>query len=145
MVTRKTGLFGNFSEIERPIITFIHKPSRAPQPFPKIVIGNCRICVFFSHRRAAASCQASEILQRVRGKRKRFFAGLAIFCILSCVPEAINSMLRVSAIVLVVGVTAASLRLPPQEPPKQLPGPFLIYGPVHTIRDERTTFRSVDG
>jgi len=29
--------------------------------------------------------------------------------------------------------------------PKQRPGPFLIFGPVHTIRDERATFRNEQG
>src|ERR1043166_5401885 len=54
MVTRKAGLFGNFREIERTVITFVHKPSRAPQPFTKVIIGDRRIYVFFSHRSSAA-------------------------------------------------------------------------------------------
>src|SRR5262244_2150156 len=55
-------------------------------------------------------------------------------------------MPAISAAILAFAMTAASAPVSAtQEPPKQLPGPFLIYGPVHTIRDERTTFRSVDG
>jgi len=32
-----------------------------------------------------------------------------------------------------------------QEHPKQLPGPYLIFGPVHTIRDERSKFSNLNG
>ena len=54
-------------------------------------------------------------------------------------------MFRVPAFLLslVVGATLAPLSA--QETPKQRPGPFLIFGPVHTIRDERATFKNEHG
>src|SRR6266478_1310160 len=54
-------------------------------------------------------------------------------------------MFRVPAFLLslVVGATLAPLSA--QETPKQRPGPFLIFGPVHTIRDERATFKNEQG
>ena len=54
-------------------------------------------------------------------------------------------MLRIFAFVLVLIVTAAPAPLHAQQTPIQRPGPFLIYGPVHTIRDERTVFKKENG
>ena len=54
-------------------------------------------------------------------------------------------MHRIFALVLLF-VAATFVPLSAQtEPPKRRPGPFLIYGPVHTIRDEQTTFQLVNG
>ena len=54
-------------------------------------------------------------------------------------------MLRLPAFLLVLIVIANPVLLRPQQTPKQRPGPFLIFGPVHTIRDERATFKNDHG
>jgi len=53
-------------------------------------------------------------------------------------------MFRVPALLLSL-VVATLAPLSAQETPKQRPGPFLIFGPVHTIRDERATFKNEHG
>ncbi|HMH45724.1 MAG TPA: hypothetical protein VK557_19710, partial [Pyrinomonadaceae bacterium] len=56
-----------------------------------------------------------------------------------------KSMHRIFALV-VLFVAATFVPLSAQtEPPKRRPGPFLIYGPIHTIRDEQTTFKLENG
>lgn len=54
-------------------------------------------------------------------------------------------MLRLPVFLLVLIVTANPVLLRAQQTPKQRPGPFLIFGPVHTIRDERATFKNEQG
>jgi len=54
-------------------------------------------------------------------------------------------MLRLSVFLLVLIVTATPAPLRAQQTPKQRPGPFLIFGPVHTIRDERAAFKNEQG
>ncbi len=54
-------------------------------------------------------------------------------------------MFRVPALLLSLVVTATLAPLSAQQTPKQRPGPFLIFGPVHTIRDERATFKNEHG
>ena len=55
-------------------------------------------------------------------------------------------MLRIFALLLtVISAMGFAQLAAQQESPKQRPGPFLIYGPVHTIRDERATFKSENG
>lgn len=55
-------------------------------------------------------------------------------------------MLRVPTFLLGLVVVVATLApLSAQETPKQRPGPFLIFGPVHIIRDERATFKNEQG
>ncbi len=54
-------------------------------------------------------------------------------------------MFRVSTFLFFLIVTAAGAPLCAQPTPNRRPGPFLIYGPVHTIRDERATVASEKG
>lgn len=54
-------------------------------------------------------------------------------------------MLRLPPFLLVLIVTANPALLRAQQTPKQRPGPFLIFGPVHSIRDERATFKNEQG
>jgi antitoxin component YwqK of YwqJK toxin-antitoxin module len=54
-------------------------------------------------------------------------------------------MFRVPALLLSLVVAATLAPLSAQETPKQRPGRFLIFGPVHTIRDERATFKNEQG
>jgi antitoxin component YwqK of YwqJK toxin-antitoxin module len=55
------------------------------------------------------------------------------------------SMLRVAVFLFVLMVTAAGAPLQAQPEPNRRPGPFLIYGPVHTIRDERAMLTNENG
>src|SRR5438552_16879769 len=51
-------------------------------------------------------------------------------------------MLRIFVLLLtVISAMGFAQLAAQQESPKLRPGPFLIYGPVHTIRDERATFK----
>ena len=54
-------------------------------------------------------------------------------------------MRRVSLFILVLSATATLAPLRAQQELKRRPGNFLIYGPVHTIRDERVTFTKQNG
>jgi antitoxin component YwqK of YwqJK toxin-antitoxin module len=54
-------------------------------------------------------------------------------------------MRRTSLFILVLAVTATLAPLRAQQELKRRPGNFLIYGPVHTIRDERVTFTRENG
>ncbi len=56
-------------------------------------------------------------------------------------------MFRVPALLLILVVAATLAPLRAQETPKQRPRPggFLIFGPVHTIRDERAIFKNEQG
>lgn len=54
-------------------------------------------------------------------------------------------MRSISVFILILSATAALAPLRAQQEPKRRPGPFLIYGPVHTIRDERTTLTKQNG
>src|ERR1700682_3017388 len=52
---------------------------------------------------------------------------------------------RISLFLLVLSATATLAPLRAQQELKRRPGNFLIYGPVHTIRDERVTFTKESG
>ncbi len=54
-------------------------------------------------------------------------------------------MRRASLLILVLSATATLAPLRAQQELKRRPGNFLIYGPVHTIRDERVTFTKENG
>ena len=54
-------------------------------------------------------------------------------------------MFRVAAFFFVLIVTAAGGPLHAQPAPNRRPGPFLIFGPVHTIRDERAMLTNENG
>jgi antitoxin component YwqK of YwqJK toxin-antitoxin module len=54
-------------------------------------------------------------------------------------------MLRAPAFLLGLVVTASLAPLSAQQTPKRRPGPFLIFGPVHSIRDERAAFKNEHG
>lgn len=54
-------------------------------------------------------------------------------------------MRRTFAMLLALLALASLARPQAQPQPKRLPGPFILYGPIHTIRDERTRFTMVDG
>jgi antitoxin component YwqK of YwqJK toxin-antitoxin module len=53
-------------------------------------------------------------------------------------------MFRTAAFVIAL-ISAAGAPLHAQPAPNRRPGPFLIYGPVHTIRDERATLTNENG
>jgi hypothetical protein len=48
-------------------------------------------------------------------------------------------------VVLVLVLLSAALPATSQQQPEKRPGPFLIFGPVHTIRDERATVTVSNG
>src|ERR1044072_1846874 len=52
--------------------------------------------------------------------------------------------MKVIALITLILLTAA-MPSPSQQRYKKRPGPFLIFGPVHTIRDERATFTVSNG
>lgn len=54
-------------------------------------------------------------------------------------------MKRISLFILVLSAAATFGPLRAQQGLKRLPGNFLLYGPVHTIRDERVTFTRESG
>src|SRR5438552_14429391 len=54
-------------------------------------------------------------------------------------------MRRISLFIVVLSVTATLAPLRAQQELKRRPGNFRIYGPVHTIRDERVTFTKENG
>lgn len=54
-------------------------------------------------------------------------------------------MRRTFTILLALVALASLARPQPQPQRKRLPGPLILYGPIHTIRDERTTFTIVNG
>jgi antitoxin component YwqK of YwqJK toxin-antitoxin module len=56
------------------------------------------------------------------------------------------SMSKVAAFLFVLFVAAAAAApLHAQPTPNRRPGPFLVYGPVHTIRDERAVLTNENG
>jgi len=54
-------------------------------------------------------------------------------------------MFRAAAFLLILIVAATGAPLRAQQTPNRRPGPFLVYGPVHTIRDERVTLTNENG
>lgn len=54
-------------------------------------------------------------------------------------------MRRPSSFILILAIASTFVPLQAQQALKRRPGSFLIYGPVHTIRDERVTYTRENG
>jgi hypothetical protein len=54
-------------------------------------------------------------------------------------------LVRIFAFFVVLAAATVAPLLAQQDLLKRRPGPFLIYGPVRTVRDERATFKSENG